>query len=299
MSRSRMQSWIEAASRVTVLAMILAAASGCQLLQGSKPKIAVRPSSQEEPLDDERVLARPFALAVPEDAIVRVVGPTMTCTGTVIDDDLILTAHHCLVERGPHGEFSKHLIDSTGVRVELGGDYFAWGEVGVRHIVAPPCGEGGGAGDIAVLVLTRKLIGLSTMSPRLEAPPRVGEEAYAVGFGRCALSGDAIRRKGRDGGPVRALSAETLHMDAAICPGDSGGPVFAKGSHEIIGVVSLSAMDHDESTRGPSVMARLDAYRLVFAHARLVADGLAPNELPPLECNSAGPSPQARESRSR
>jgi hypothetical protein len=276
--------------RAVVLTTLLLATSGCQMLLGPKPKIAVRPSSQEE-LADVRLLEKPHALAVPEDAIVRVVGPNMTCTGTVIDDDLILTAHHCLVERGARGEFTKQLIDVAGIRVELGGDYFAWGEVGVRHIVAPPCGEGGGAGDVAVLVLRRKLIGLSTMTPRLEAPPRVGEEAYPVGFGRCALSSDAIRRKGRDGGPVRALSAETLHMDAAVCPGDSGGPVFARGSREIIGVVSLSAMDHDETTRGPSIMARLDSYRPVFAHARLVADGWAPNELPPLECTTPNSSP--------
>lgn len=269
-----------------VLTTLAVAASGCHMIQGSTPKVTVRPSSQEE-LADVRVLDKPFTLAAPEDAIVRVVGPTMTCTGTVIDDDLVLTAHHCLVERGSHGEFSKQLIDANGIRVELGGDYFAWGEVGVRHIVAPPCGESGGAGDVAVLVLKRKLIGLSTMTPRLEAPPRVGEQAAPVGFGRCALSSDAIKRKDREGGPVRALSGETLHMDASICPGDSGGPVFAKGSREIIGVVSLSAMDHDEMTRGPSVMARIDSYRLVFAHARLVADGVSPQELPPLECGQA------------
>jgi hypothetical protein len=62
--------------------------------------------------------------------------------------------------------------------------------------------------------------------------------------------------------------------------------VFAKGSHEIVGIVSLSAMDHDEKTRGPSVMARVDAYRRVFEHASLIADGMAPNELPPLECSA-------------
>ncbi|HVH40923.1 MAG TPA: trypsin-like serine protease [Labilithrix sp.] len=286
-----MRSWVEAVFSTWIAASLLAGASGCQLIQGSKAKFAVRPSSQEE-LADVRVLESPFALAVPEDAIVRVVGPTMTCSGTVIDDDLILTAHHCLVERGAHGEFSTQLIDAESIRIELGGDYFAWGEVGVRHIVAPPCGEGGGAGDVAVLVLKRKLIGLSTMTPRLEAPPRVGEEADPVGCGRCALSGDAIRRKDRDGSPVRALSGETLHMEASICPGDSGGPVFARGSREIIGVVSLSAMDHDERTRGPSVMARIDTYRLVFAHARLIADGLPPNELPPLECSPVAVPPK-------
>jgi hypothetical protein len=269
----------------TLLALVaLPLATGCALL-APRTKAAMSPSSSaEEMAADQRLLSQPFALAVPEDAIVRLIGPSMTCTGTVIEDDLILTAHHCLVERGPRGEYTKKLLEPAQLQIELGGDYFAWGEVGVRWIVAPPCGEGGGAGDVAVLVLSRKLVGLSTMAPRLEAPPRVGEDLNPVGFGRCALSNDGIRRKERSGGTVRALTSETLHLDASVCPGDSGGPVFAKGSHEIVGVVSLSAMDHDERTRGPSVMARLDAYRLVFAHARLVADGLAPNELPPLEC---------------
>lgn len=282
---------LRAARTTWIAALLVLGATGCQLVQGTKPRVSVRPSSQELSAD-MRVLESPFALAVPEDAIVRVITPGTTCTGTVIDDDIILTAHHCLVERGPRGEFSTRMLAAADLHVELGGDYFAWGEVGVRHVVAPPCGEAGGAGDVAVLVLTRKLVGLSTMSPRLDTPPHVGEAADPVGFGRCALSPDAIRRKNRDGGSIRALTGETIHMDASICPGDSGGPVFARGTREIIGVVSLSAMDHDESTRGPSVMARLDAYRLVFAHARLIADGMSPSELPPLECATTGSAPR-------
>jgi V8-like Glu-specific endopeptidase len=230
------------------------------------------------------MLAQPFALAVAEDAIVRIVGPTMTCTGTLIGDDLVLTAHHCLVERGARGEYSKKLLAPEQVKIELGGDYFAWGEVNARTIVAPPCGEAGGAGDVAILVLTRKLVGLTAMVPRLDRAPRIGEEISPVGFGRCALSADAIRRRDRSGGVIRALSGETIHVDASVCPGDSGGPVFVKGTREIVGVVSLSAMDHDDRTSGPSVMARIDAYRDVFQRASFIADGVAPNELPPLEC---------------
>jgi hypothetical protein len=270
---------------IALVGLIASVSAGCAGLPRKSARINLRPSAQEE-LAEQRLLSQPFALAVPEDAIVRVVGPTTTCTGTVIHDDRILTAHHCVVTRGPKGEFTKKTLDASEVRVELGGDYFAWGEVGVKHIVTPPCGEGGGAGDVAVLVLTRKLIGLSTMLPRLETPPKVGEEAYPVGFGRCALSADAIHRKPREGGPIRAISGETIHMDASVCPGDSGGPVFAKGSREIIGVVSLSAMDHDERTKGPSLMARIDTYRMVFSHAAMLADGTAssPSELTPLEC---------------
>ena len=267
-------------------ALALVTLAGCATGIGSRhSRVTYKPSS-DELAAEQRLLAQPFALAQAEDAIVRVVGPTMTCTGTVIEDDLILTAHHCLVERGPHGEFTKTLLDPAQVKIELGGDYFAWGEVSTRAVIAPPCGEGGGAGDVAVIVLSRKLVGLSTMTPRLEAPPKIGEELSPVGFGRCALSPDGIKRKERPGGSIRSLTSETIFMDASVCPGDSGGPVFAKGTREIVGVVSLSAMDHDERTSGPSVMARIDAYRLVFAHARLVSDGVAQNELPPLECTN-------------
>lgn len=258
---------------------------GCGAGVTPKHRVAYRPTADEFAAE-QRLLSQPMALAKAEDAIVRVVGPTMTCTGTVFDDDLILTAHHCLVERGPKGEFTKRLLDASQIKIELGGDYFAWGEVSTRAVIAPPCGEGGGAGDVAVIVLSRKLIGLSTMQPRLDAPPKIGEEVSPVGFGRCALSPDGIRRKEREGGNIRSLTSETIFLDASVCPGDSGGPVFAKGTHDIVGVVSLSAMDHDERTRGPSVMARVDAYRLVFAHAREVADGVSLNELPPLECTA-------------
>lgn len=281
--------------RGAVLAMAGAAllATGCAGPGfGRKHRVSQR-AAADDFAAEQRLLAQPLALAVPEDAIVRIVGPMMTCTGTVIEDDMILTAHHCVVERGAKGEFQKKLVDPSVLKVELGGDYFAWGEVGVKFVVAPEVGERGGAGDVAVLVLRRKLVGLSTMKPRLDQPPKVGESVEAVGFGRCALSADAIHRKDRDGGAVRALTNETIHVEASICPGDSGGPVFAKGTREIVGVVSLSAMDHDERTRGPSVMARIDAYRCVFERASLLAQGWPANELPPLECSLPSVPPKA------
>ncbi len=217
--------------------------------------------------------------------MVRIVGPQMTCTGTLITDELVLTAHHCMVERGARGEFTTKMVRPEDVNVELGGDYLPWGEIGVYAIVAPPCGEAGGAGDVAVLVLERKLVGIATLPARLDGPPTVGEVLDPVGFGRCALSDDGIKRKFRAGGLVRAITGETIEMTASICPGDSGGPLIAHGGHEVVGVVSLSAMDGDDRTRAMSVMARIDAYRSVLSHARLIADGIDPSDLPPLSCS--------------
>lgn len=236
--------------------------------------------------DDSELFGPPqrFAVAVPEDAIVRVVGPQMTCSGVLIADDRVLTAHHCIVERGPRGEFLTKVVKPKNVHVELGGDYLPWAEVGTRAIVTPPCGEAGGRGDLAVLVLERHLVGLATMTPRLEKPPTRGEVLEPAGFGRCAASPGGIRRRHREAGPIQSVQSWTFEASAAICPGDSGGPVIARGSNDVVGIVSLSAMDHDESTRALSVMARIDAFRSVFVYARAISDGADPGDLPPLSC---------------
>ncbi|HEX8794254.1 MAG TPA: S1 family peptidase [Polyangiaceae bacterium] len=244
----------------------------------------VRPASRAAQDDLDLLGAPPAALASPDDAVVRVVGPQMTCSGTLIDEDLVLTAHHCVVERDARGGFTPKLVASGAVQVELGGDFLPWGNVGLRAILAPSCGEAGGKGDIAVLVLERKLVGMATIGVTDEVP-HAGEGVYPQGFGRCALSDEGIRRREREGGTVMAVSPGTFEAQASICPGDSGGPVLDVRTHEVVGVVSLSAMDHDETTRARSVFARVDQAPKLVAYARLVADGADPADMPDLSCD--------------
>ena len=274
--------------KAAAIALLAVGASACA---AKGPQL--HPAASPDDAADVRFFSPPISLASPEDAIVRVVSPDSSCTGTLVDDDLVLTAHHCVVPRDARGQYGKTLVPAKSLRVELGGDYLAWGNVQVTHIVAPPCGEAGGAGDVAVLVLSRKIVGLGAMTPRLDGPPKMDEPLDPAGFGRCATSGDGIRRSSRTGGTVSEVLPQTLTLKASICPGDSGGPVLARGTHEVVGVVSMSAMDGDEHTANLSLMARVDTFRSVFANARLIADGVSESELPPVACPAPAAQPKA------
>jgi len=228
-----------------------------------------------------RPLVPPIALAADprEDAIVRIVGP-VACSGILVDDDLVLTAHHCVSRRDKSGKVTRADLDPKEVSIELGGDDLPWGEVGVRAIVAPSCGFVSGEGDIALLVLDRKLVGMPYADVRMHEPPGIGEHVTPWGFGRCAMQGDAIRRVTREGRAVSAITADQVVADASICPGDSGGPVFGENG-AVIGVVSASVMDADASTVAPSLFTRVDVWTAIFSAARAIADGSSMSELPP------------------
>ena len=60
-------------------------------------------------------------------------------------------------------------VSAQDINIELGGDYLPWGDVGVRAIVAPDCGYASGDGDIAILVLSRHLIGMPTIPAHTDA----------------------------------------------------------------------------------------------------------------------------------
>jgi hypothetical protein len=227
-----------------------------------------------------------FLFAQDEDYVVRIVAGEVTCSGTLIAEDRVLTAHHCVSARAADGSTLIRDVSPEVLRVELGGDYLPWGEVGVRAVIAPPCGHVAGNGDIAVLVLERRLRGVTVLAPELDRAPELGIEVSPIGFGRCALSRDGIKRHQRDGGPITEVETDRFELTASICPGDSGGPgVDDRG--RLIGLVSASAMDGSDKTQEPSEFTRLDRWRSVFSHAQLIAGGVPASELPPLDCEQS------------
>jgi len=263
------------------VALVLAAlvVGGCRPHPVAQPKTAA--IRQEE--HRQWMLSPPIAVSLPDEAVVHVVSRGVGCSGTLITNSLVLTAHHCVVERGPEGEILDKDLPASALEVELGGDYLPWGTVKVQALVAPPCGHQGGHGDIAILVLARKLVGLATMEARLTGLPRLGEPIDAVGFGRCPMSTDGIHRIRREGGAIEKVGFGSMFAATSICPGDSGGPARSQTTGEVVGVVSAGVMDDDDQTRDPTTFTRLDVWRSLFVNAQLIVDGSSPAEVPPVE----------------
>ncbi len=231
---------------------------------------------------EDDLIGLPLALATDEDYVVRVVAGSVTCSGSLIEEDRVLTAHHCLSQRGKSGNMLDLDVGPDSVKVELGGDPFAWGEVGVRAVLAPTCGYSGGEGDIAILVLERRLIGVATRKVAID-PPQVGSSIQPIGFGRCFFGGSGGRAV-RTGGPIQNVWRRDFRVEASICPGDSGGPAVDLGSGNILGVISEAVMDGDPQTRGEAEFTRLDAWSPLFTQAQAVVDGMSQAELPPVDC---------------
>jgi hypothetical protein len=181
------------------------------------------------------------------DTIVRIVGD-VGCTGTLIAEDRVLTARACV---------AGHERPGLLLRVELGGDYFPWGEVGVRDIVLPACGDAAGNGGIAVIVLDRRLAGAPILPLRLGRPPEDHEDLAVFGFGRCPSFPGAIHRRWVETRRIEGIAAASFGAFAALCPGDLGAPAFGRDM-DLLGVLTSGAL---EDGRIPAIagFARIDA----------------------------------------
>jgi len=279
------------ARRISLGVGALLAATGCLKIQHPQPRTAQAASrelvagelGETADQEDERTYL-PLSVSTDEDYVVRLVVGSVTCSGSLIAEDRVLTAHHCVSQRAKDGRTLDLDVAPESVKVELGGDPFAWGEVGVKAIVAPTCGYSGGEGDIAVLVLERRLGGIATRRVRLGEPPVLGTPIEPIGFGRCWLGGSPGGRTIRNGGPIAGVWRRDFRVEASICPGDSGGPAVNQTNGEILGVISEAVMDGDPNTREQAEFTRLDAWAPVFTQAQAVVDGMSQAELPPIDC---------------
>jgi hypothetical protein len=264
-------------SAALVLAAALATAassSGCF----EPPRLSLAAQLRIEA--DTRMTDVPEGRAQADDFGVRVISDHGLCSGAVIDPSLVLTAQHCVTREG--GEHARPL-DAGDVRVELGGDYLPWGRVGVSDIVRCPGWEGAAPRDVAVLVLERALpMDVPVAAPRLDGPPLDDERIDLYVFG-----GRDVMKEIPDTGWV-ALTTTRKHLPASrievgpdavlirhlTIPGDSGGPVIARDTREVIGVVSHGKEGDASGTPSGdplALAARVDTCRGTIERARAIA----------------------------
>jgi hypothetical protein len=208
----------------------------------------------------------PSGQASSEDAVVRVISNGTLCSGAVVGAELVLTAGHCVV-----GQRAGY------VYIELGQAALPWGRVGARDVMVCDGYEGGFERDIGFVVLDRQL---PHDVPRLHVYADEGDLGAAGmsfvsrGFGAALVSSQVpdygatwsthgVARKGT----FKWSTGDAFALDMRSFGGDSGSPVLAEGSHELVGVTS----HRTEGSDGLTYVSRISACRQTLARARDVA----------------------------
>jgi hypothetical protein len=192
------------------------------------------------------------------------------CSGTLIAGDRVLTARLCVLQRDVGGSVFNHVIPPNDIRVELGDDDLAAGDIEVRAIVSQQECEAAEPSDIAILVLSREVPNVSTMSVFQIRPgivPEVHGEIVIWGFGRCDAFSPA--HLGARHAYVRAVSNRRILASGQTCSGDSGAGAEYNG--ELVGVLTTNTDAPGAGNSTVAVFELTDAQSSIFALAEEVS----------------------------
>jgi hypothetical protein len=180
----------------------------------------------------------------------------LTCTGSVIAPEVVLTAAHCL-----YSPVSAPLPDVVvGWPLAMGQRFSA-----TRQWTHPLFDPVTHANDIALVVTSRPLPVPALSMMRASLGDVRGDAVTLVGFGLVSASSKSLSGRHEGSALVASVAATTLtlHGDPSLpCNGDSGGPVILNvdGSARIVAIISYG----DEKCRDYAVATRVDAYATSF-----------------------------------
>jgi hypothetical protein len=188
----------------------------------------------------------PHGKAEPGDAVVRIITHHGFCSGALVSPAVVVTAEHCVTEVGDDG---LRTMGAGYVRVELGKDALPWGRVGANHVLVCEGWRGDASRDVAAIVLEKR-VPEGTPHLRLNlgegAVGDLGASFLSRGFGTAMT----VRSMPLTGSPIwstqriertGALAWYDIEDFALAMPsqhGDSGGPILAEGSDEVVGIAS-------------------------------------------------------------
>ncbi len=171
-----------------------------------------------------------------------------SCTGTFVEENVILTAAHCQISDSSDLELTMYRENSP-FSSEV--TYIRSG--GFRYVAHPSFRSnsiGVGVDDIAVIYLKNNFIpaGGFLMAKILRqeqaSAARQGSAAYAMGFGTTGDDHKAMNLTVAQGTISRYEPQDIIRVDynsSGTCPGDSGGPVFVKYDGELYLMALISS----------------------------------------------------------
>lgn len=177
--------------------------------------------------------------------VVFIEGPGWICTGTLIDDFVVLTAAHCI-----EGASASQLV-AVGADDPYGEGYYWIADVASAHI-HPQWNSSNLANDIGILVLAQEPAqedpsGKTHPIPYLASDNGAvydnGQAFTAVGFGITSGAGNDSGIKREVGLSMTQIYLDIFEYGSSTkntCSGDSGGPalVTVDGEPTVVGVVS-------------------------------------------------------------
>jgi hypothetical protein len=182
-----------------------------------------------------------------------------TCSGTIISENVILTAQHCIADMSTESyvdcnQSTFGSSQSPGYVFVTNASPMPWDEssyVRCQEILVPQASNWACGFDVALLILEEPVPGYwntTPMIPRVDTGHTSNDPYSAIGYGSINGQGQGSgTRRRRDDlyvecGPGECptwypLTASEWIGDAGVCQGDSGGPAIDE-FNRVIGVAS-------------------------------------------------------------